>query len=103
MIRKQVYITLYRIRIHPGAGHIEHHSPIGEPGRILDTEAVDGDGQRTFAGVNRGRKQLEKGLYAVEYAAAASADDADAPGQHLEPIDLGAERRIETEHDRIVG
>ena len=103
MIRKQVYITFHMRCIHPRAGYVEHHAPVGEARSILDVQRRQPEWQRALPGIDLGRQEAEELLDAVEDAAVGAALDGDVVGEDVEPVGLLAERGVERQHERRVG
>ena len=105
MIGKQVYITFHFRFVDPRAGHVEHHSAVGETRRVFDLRAGDlrsrGD---AFPGIDLGWQEPEQLLHAVEDSAVGRAADADVFGRDVEAVRLGiaAVRRVERQHDGSV-
>ena len=89
--------------IHPRAGYVEHHAPVGEARSILDVQRRQPERQRALPGIDLGRQEAEELLDAVEDAAVGAALDGDVVGEDVEPVGLLAERGVERQHERRVG
>ena len=100
VVGKQIDIAFQRRRLHPRAGHVEHHAAVGEPGAVDDRKARDrrsrGDAP---AGIDLGREQAEQLLEPVEDAPGRGGADDDAVGRDVEAVGLRGVGGRAVEHE----
>ena len=72
VIRKNIYIMFYFIKVHPCTCHVKHESTVLELWAVLNLATLNGYRQFSFFSVYFTRHKLEKTLYTVEYTAVAA-------------------------------